>query len=124
MNPQTILIADDNAQNRYLAKFLLEKKGYIVHEAEDGAQALTAITAHPPDLVLMDIQMPRLDGLEATRRLKASGWKMPVIAMTAKAMAGDREAILAAGCDGYIEKPIDPLTFVSKVETFLPQDHP
>ncbi len=119
MSKPTILIADDNAQNLYLARFLLEHNGYTVCEASNGEQAVAAVQSNSPALVLMDIQMPGMDGLEATRRIQAIKNAPIVVALTAKVMAGDQEAILAAGCDGYIQKPIEPESFVSKVESYL-----
>ncbi|NOX76687.1 MAG: response regulator [Gammaproteobacteria bacterium] len=119
MPKQMILIADDNAQNLYLARFLLERSGYSICEAHNGTQAVVTAQAELPALVLMDIQMPGMDGLEATRRIKGTADAPLVVALTAKVMSGDREAILSAGCDGYIQKPIEPTTFVAKVETYL-----
>ncbi len=119
MSKPKILIADDNAQNLYLAHFLLERSGYTICEAHNGEQAVAAVLAESPALVLMDIQMPGMDGLEATRRIKQAADAPLIIALTAKVMTGDREAILAAGCDGYIQKPIEPDDFVTKVETYL-----
>ncbi len=119
MPKPTLLIVDDNAQNLYLARFLLERSGYEICEAHNGQEAVAVAQTQRPALVLMDIQMPGMDGLEATRQIKAGVAAPLVVALTAKVMAGDREAILAAGCDGYIQKPIDPDSFVSKVETYL-----
>jgi CheY-like chemotaxis protein len=121
MNTVPILITDDNAQNLYLARFLLEQKGYTVCEAHNGEEAVASSLAEMPSLILMDIQMPGMDGLEATRRIKSRSHAPLIVALTARAMSGDRELILAAGCDGYIEKPIDPANFVSKVENYLPE---
>jgi len=122
MRTPLILIADDNAHNLYLARFLLEKKGYQVCEAHNGDEAVAICQAETPTLILMDIQMPGMDGLEATQRIKSStSISPPIVALTARAMSGDREAILAAGCDGYIEKPIDPDNFVAGVEHYLPE---
>jgi len=115
-----ILVADDNAHNLYLARFLLEKKGYQVCEAHNGEEAVAMCRAEAPALVLMDIQMPGMDGLEATHRIKSNTpVPPPIVALTAHAMSGDREHILAAGCDGYIEKPIDPDNFVARVENYF-----
>ncbi len=122
MRTPLILVADDNAHNLYLARFLLEKKGYQVCEAHNGDEAVAVCRAETPTLILMDIQMPGMDGLEATQRIKSStSISPPIVALTARAMSGDREAILAAGCDGYIEKPIDPDNFVARVEHYLPE---
>lgn len=115
-----LLIADDDPQNLYLERFLMERRGHQVNDASDGGEAVAAACGESFDLILMDIQMPVLDGLEATRRIKENlAEAPPIIALTARAMLGDREAILAAGCDGYIEKPIDPRTFAEQVEAFL-----
>jgi len=104
----------------YLARFLLERAGYEVETATDGAAAVNAAVGGNVDIVLMDILLPELDGLEATRRIRAKV-KQPIaiVALTALSMKGDKEAILEAGCDGYISKPIDPDVFVSQVDRFL-----
>jgi len=117
-----ILVADDNVHNLYLARFLLEKKGYRVCEAHNGEEAVALCQAEAPALILMDIQMPGMDGLEATHCIKSNTSTPPlIVALTARAMSGDREIILAAGCDGYIEKPIDPGNFIARVENYLPE---
>lgn len=114
------MIADDDPQNLYLERFLIERRGHQVSEVADGGQAVAMALSETFDLILMDIQMPVLDGLEATRRIRQElSNPPPIIALTARAMVGDREAILAAGCDGYIEKPIDPQHFAEQVEAFL-----
>lgn len=114
-----ILIVDDNAQNMYLARYLLEKQSHVIDEAGNGQQAVELAAANTYDLILMDIQMPVMDGLEATRIIK-SGENVPkIIALTAKAMAGDEEKILQAGCDGYIHKPIMHATFAEQVGNYL-----
>lgn len=114
-----ILIADDNSQNLYLARFLLEQQNHQVDEAHTGKEAVEAVEAITYDLVIMDIQMPRMNGLEATQIIKKMDTSPPVIALTAKAMTGDSEKILAAGCDGYIAKPLDPRNFASLIESYL-----
>lgn len=119
MNTTGIIIADDNAQNLYLARFLLAQAGYAVREAHNGEEAVALSRAERPSLILMDIQMPVMNGLEATRYIKSQPSAPLIVALTARAMSGDRERILAAGCDGYIEKPIDPATFVGRVESYL-----
>jgi CheY-like chemotaxis protein len=110
--PLRILLAEDHAVNRRLAQRLLEKQGHTVIPAEDGRQALAVLAREAIDLVLMDVQMPFMDGLEATRaireREKAGASRIPIIALTAHAMTGDREQCLAAGMDAYIAKPIQP----------------
>jgi CheY-like chemotaxis protein/HPt (histidine-containing phosphotransfer) domain-containing protein len=118
--PMRILVAEDNPVNQELALHLLERRGHSVILAENGRQAIEAVGKHSFDLVLMDVQMPELGGLEATQAIrekeKTSGTHVPIIAMTAHAMQGDRERCLAAGMDGYIAKPLDPKKFLQTVE--------
>ena len=115
-----ILVVEDDPQNLYLVKFLLEKSGYEVLVATDGEASVKIARAEPLELVLMDMLLPRVDGYEATRLIKKDpGPSLKVVALTAYSMKGDREAILQAGCDGYISKPIDPERFVSQVEEYL-----
>ena len=114
-----ILITDDNAQNLYLARFLLEKEGHEIFEATNGEEAVSVAEGKAFDLILMDIQMPVMDGVQATKNIKALNSQQKVVALTAKAMSGDREEILASGFDGYIEKPINPTGFAAEVEGYL-----
>ncbi|HEY3066665.1 MAG TPA: response regulator [Methylomirabilota bacterium] len=116
-----ILLVEDNAVNRRLAEFLLRSHGYRVREAASAAEAFDLAHTDRPDLIVMDVQLPDIDGLEATRRLKADPRTrdIPVLAVTSYAMKGDREKALAAGCCGYITKPIDKTTFVQEVATHL-----
>ncbi|WP_126456644.1 response regulator [Sulfuriflexus mobilis] len=114
-----ILIADDNEHNLYIARFLLEDAGHETVQVTSGEEAVNTASADNFDLILMDIQMPGMDGIEATRRIKAAGVSAPIVALTAKAMSGDKEAILAAGCDGYISKPFEVEVFVAVVERYL-----
>ena len=116
-----VLVIEDNPSNLTLATFLLESVGHSVLSARDAEDGLTVAHGERPDLVLMDIQLPGMDGLEATALLKHDDVTrdIPVIALTAYSMKGDRERILEAGCDGYIAKPIDPETFVSEMEEYL-----
>lgn len=109
MNRETILIVDDNAVNLKLARVLLAGEGYVVATAGDAEEALQALVTLRPSLILMDVQLPGMDGLELTRRLKSEPTtrSIVVIALTAYAMKGDAEKALAAGCDDYISKPID-----------------
>lgn len=119
---RTVLLIEDNEQNRYLATFLLEKNGYSVVAALDGAQGIELGKTVNPAIILLDIQLPVMHGYDVARGLRsiASLRGVPIVAVTSYAMAGDREKALAAGCDGYIEKPIDPETFVSEISKFLP----
>ena len=107
-----ILIVDDNPTNLKLVSFLVRSHGYEVVTATDAAAALAAIQAERPAVILMDLQLPGVDGLELTRRLKAdpATRQIPVVAVTAYAMKGDHEKALAAGCDDYVTKPIDTRT--------------
>ena len=104
-----ILIVEDNAQNRLLMVDILKVRGYEVIEAHDGAEGIKLARTHKPDLILLDMQMPVMDGLEAARLLKADPETrgIKILAVTSFAMKGDRERILAAGCDEYMAKPID-----------------
>lgn len=119
----TILLIEDNAQNRYLTIFLLEQHGHRVVEAETGPLGLEKAAQLQPDLILLDIQLPGMDGHAVARALKSDPalHGIPVVAVTSYAMAGDREKCLEAGAEGYIEKPIDPDSFVAEVERFLRQ---
>ena len=117
----TILYIEDNCDNRLLVRRVLEAEGYRVIEAEDGLAGMDFVQSETPDLVLMDINLPELDGYEVTKRLKQSPAmaEVPVIAMTANVMKGDREKTIAAGCDGYIPKPIDIDSLPSQIAKFL-----
>jgi len=123
MTKKKILIIEDNEQNLYLTTFLLERQNYDVVQARDGQQGLELAASENPDLILLDIQLPVMDGYEVARRLKQAveTKSIPIVAMTSYAMAGDRETILATGCEGYIEKPIDPESFVEQLRGFLPE---
>ncbi len=109
MSQATILYIEDNLANRELIKRVLEVEGYQVVEAEDGATGLQRALECKPDLILMDINLPEIDGLTLTARLRQIEelQNVPIIALTANVMKGDRERTLAAGCDGYIRKPVD-----------------
>lgn len=113
----TIVLIEDNDQNRYLATFLLENHGYEVHSAGDGMAGVELARRLEPSMILLDIQLPKMDGYAVARSLRAipSLRAATVIAVTSHAMVGDREKCLAAGCNGYIEKPIDPDTFVAEI---------
>ncbi|MBU6198165.1 MAG: response regulator [Xanthomonadaceae bacterium] len=114
---KSALLIEDNEQNRYLATFLLEYHGYRVVAAEDGERGIELARELRPDLVLLDIQLPRMDGyaVASALRLIEALRDIPIIAVTSYAMMGDRERALDAGCNGYIEKPIDPATFAEQI---------
>ncbi len=116
-----ILVVEDNPQNYELVEFLLEDAGFSVRLAVDATQMRQELTAALPDLVLMDIQLPGVDGMSLVTEIRESpaAGKLPVVALTAHAMRGDRERFIAAGFDGYISKPIDVASFVAKVESYL-----
>jgi two-component system, cell cycle response regulator DivK len=120
----TILIIEDNAQNLYLTRFLLEKNGFAVEEALNGRDGIEKALALNPVLVLLDIQLPDISGYTVARELRKSrGFKdVPIIAVTSYAMAGDREKCMEAGCTGYIEKPINPDLFVGEIRKYLKQE--
>ena len=116
-----ILIIEDNEQNLYLQSFILKKNGHEVIQASSGESGIAQAAQELPDLILLDIQLPRMDGYavaEALRKNSALA-HIPIIAVTSYAMTGDRERILASGCTGYIEKPIDPDSFHTEVSQFL-----
>lgn len=117
---RSILLIEDNPHNRYLACFLLRARGWEVIEAEDGPDGLRVAADVAPAVILLDIQLPGMDGYEVAHRLRAnpSLAEVPIIAVTSYAMPGDREQCLAAGCTGYIEKPIDPEHFAEEVERY------
>ena len=119
-----ILVVDDNEFNLALTRAVLERAGYEVESARSGDDALASISRRRPDLVLMDVQLPGRDGLEITRGLKAEPATagIPIVALTAHAMIGDEQTALAAGCAGYICKPIDTRAFAAQVGRFLEAD--
>ena len=116
-----ILVVEDNEKNMYLMRFLLQKMGHQVLEAGDGATGVALAIQELPDLILMDIQLPVLDGYAATKQIRSNETTsgIPIVAITSFAMVGDREKTLDAGCTEYIEKPIDPTRFMSQIERFL-----
>lgn len=116
-----ILLIEDNEQNQYLVTFLLEQVGYEVVAAADGPRGIELALKEPPTLILLDIQLPEMDGYAVARTLRQQAVLAgtPIVAVTSYAMVGDREKALEAGCDGYLEKPINPETFVSQVEGYL-----
>ena len=117
-----VLLVEDNEVNSYLAQFLLERAGFSVALATNGVEALAAARARRPDLILMDIRMPVMDGFEATARLKADPMlgDVPVVALSAHALPQEKARALEAGCVAHIEKPIDVTTFVDQVRALLP----
>src|SRR5262249_46114801 len=121
MAGERILLVEDNPQNRRLAQVLLQTHGDRVYEATTGEAALELARTHPPALILMDLQLSGMDGYAVTQHLKAdaSTAAIPVVAMTAYAMPGDRDKALAVGCDGYITKPIDTKRFPAAVQDYL-----
>jgi two-component system, cell cycle response regulator DivK len=116
-----ILIIEDNPQNLYMMRFLLEKQGFTVVTAESGLEGIKKALACKPRIILLDIQLPEMDGYAVTEELKKRNElkDVPIIAVTSYAMAGDRERILSAGADGYIEKPIDPDSFTEEIVVYL-----
>ncbi|MEW6417679.1 MAG: response regulator [Nitrospirota bacterium] len=119
--PKKILVVDDNQDSRELVVKILKKMGYQMIEAFDGEDALEKAIAENPDLILMDISIPKMDGYEVTRRLKSqvSFKDTPIIALTAHAMKGDREKAMEAGCEGYISKPIDIHELPNQIKPYL-----
>lgn len=119
-----ILYIEDNPENRMLMRRVLVAEGYTVEEAADGQSGLQKAAESPPDLILMDINLPEIDGYEVTARLKQlpNMLGVPIIAVTANVMKGDREKTLAAGCDGYIQKPIDIDLLPSQIESFMKKE--
>ena len=116
-----ILVVEDQADNRRILRDLLVNAGYELIEAESGEEAITAVAARRPDLILMDIQLPVIDGYEATRRIRTNPElkSVPIIAVTSYALAGDEARALAAGCTAYITKPFSPRALLAKVQEHL-----
>jgi len=121
MKPK-ILVIEDNEQNLYLIDYLLGRHGYEVIQARDGRRGIAVAVELQPSLILLDIQLPDRDGYSVARELNlnAATTDIPIVAVTSHAMVGDKERILDAGCKGYIEKPIDPESFVTEIEAHLP----
>lgn len=117
----TVLIVEDNERNMRLMRLLLRPLGYTLLEATDGTEALATVEHATPDIILVDIQLPDVDGLEITRRLRqeARFARTPIVALTAYAMPGDREMFLRAGCTGYVAKPIDTRAFPEIIASYL-----
>lgn len=121
-----ILYVEDNDDNIYMLERRLTRCGFTVVIARDGGQGVAMALAEQPDLILMDVSLPVLDGLEATRRIKAADVtrRIPVIALTANAMTGDREKALEAGCDDFEAKPVDLARLLAKIQALAPQGRP
>jgi two-component system, cell cycle response regulator DivK len=117
-----VLLIEDNEQNRYLVTFLLQRHRHTVVAAFDGERGIEAARKCDPRLILLDLQLPGMDGLEVARKLRSIDAlrDVPIVAVTSYAMSGDRDKALAAGCNGYIEKPIDPDTFIEQIAGFMP----
>lgn len=117
----TVLLVEDNPHNRKIFSGMLTHNGFAVREAETGELAMKSVAERRPDIILMDLSIPGIDGWECTRRLKAdpATRSIPIIALTAHAMRGDEERARAAGCDGYLSKPISPKKVVEEVRAFL-----
>ncbi len=117
-----ILVVEDQEDNRQIVRDLLMSTDYEVIEAENGEEALAAIAKQPPDLILMDIQLPVMDGYEATRRIKADPAlrAIPIIAVTSYALSGDEEKARAAGCDDFVPKPFSPRQLLAKIQKYVP----
>ena len=119
-----ILVIEDNEQNLYLVRYILEQKNYEVFAAMDGKSGIEKAALLKPDMILLDIQLPAMDGYAVARNLRQNPdlAETPIVAVTSYAMHGDREKVMKAGCNGYIEKPIDPDTFVAKIKQHLPAE--
>lgn len=118
---KTILLIEDNIQNLYLATFLLEKHGFTVLQSQDGKEGIEKALDEKPDLILLDIQLPTMDGYAVAKAIRTneSLTDTPIVAVTSYAMPGDKEKTIEAGCNGYIEKPINPDTFVREIVQFF-----
>ena len=121
---QRILVVEDTEDNRQIIRDLLSSVGYELIEAMDGLEGVALAQSHQPDLILMDIQLPEIDGYEATRRIRAIPElaRVPIIAVTSYALSGDEAKTRAAGCDGYVAKPFSPRQLLAKVREFLPEE--
>ena len=117
-----ILVIEDTEDNRQIVRDLLTSVGYELIEAVDGAEGVAMAQTHRPDLILMDIQLPQMDGYEATRRIRAIPdlAHVPIIAVTSYALSGDEAKTRAAGCDGYVAKPFSPRHLLAKIREYLP----
>ena len=126
MPSEPILIVDDNPTNLKLARVILAAEGYVIKTADDAEEALTVLDTFSPKLILTDLQLPGMDGLTLVKRLRQdTRWSATwIVALTAYAMKGDEEKALAAGCDGYVTKPIDPSTLPTVVASFVTRARP
>jgi two-component system cell cycle response regulator DivK len=124
MEQKTVLYIEDNFHNRRIVRKILQSQGYSLIEAEDGISGLTMVQKLKPPLVLLDIGLPGMDGLEVVKRIKADATlrEIPIIALTASAMRGDRERFLAAGCDDYLSKPVQAMELIDKVKAYYPSN--
>lgn len=120
-----ILIIEDNEQNMYMLSFLLRSENYVVIQAFSGKDGIIEAQNNRPDIILLDIQLPEMDGYEVAEKLREIEElkETPIIAVTSYAMPGDKEKVMAAGATGYIEKPINPDTFISQMNSFLPASY-
>lgn len=128
MSEVSVLIIEDNVQNMYLERYLVEHSGYKVIEARDGFDGIKKATKFLPDLILLDIQLPLMDGYEVARQLKENEntCNIPIVVVTSYAMPIDKKKVFSLGCNGYIEKPIDSKLFISQIQQFIlknNQDH-
>lgn len=123
---RSVLLIEDNEQNRYLVTFLLERSGYTVWACSDGMRGIEMARQRVPTLILLDIQLPTMDGYAVARALRENETlsRVPIVAVTSYAMTGDRDKALAAGCTGYIEKPINPDTFIAELELAIEEGAP
>jgi two-component system cell cycle response regulator DivK len=119
-----ILVVDDHEDNRQILRVLLASTGYVMIEAQNGETALAAALSERPDLILMDIQLPDLDGYEVTRRIKSNprSHDVPIIAVTSYALSDDERKALAAGCIAYVAKPYSPMQLLAKIKKYLASD--
>lgn len=119
---RTVLVIEDNEQNLYLVTFILEGNGYHVAQARTGPEGIELAKNTTPVLILLDIQLPGMNGYEVAQALRTNPAlaDIPVVAVTSYAMVGDRERAIEAGCTGYIEKPINPATFIADIERYMP----
>jgi len=119
--PSRVLVVEDNEMNMQLFEYLLEESGFVILKATSGEDALKMVDEEVPDLILMDIHLPGMDGLSVVRELKSDArlQNIPILALTAHAMRGDKDRFLQAGCDGYISKPIDIKTFIPSIQKYI-----